>query len=156
MRRVITLGAVAWVIAIVGPTPALASPQDVANDVADEIMSPYCDGVTLHDCVSPAAAELRTRILRWAEAGWSKERIIDHLTSDDQWSDVIRAAPPTEGTGLLAWIIPGVAVAAGLTGLVLVARAWSKRRSLQPPKPPLSAADKSRLDQELAQLRNEA
>ena len=155
MRKAITLVTVAWIGAIAGSTPALASPQDVANDVADEIMSPYCDGVTLHDCVSPPAAELRGRILRWAQAGWSKDRIIDHLTSDDQWGDIIRAAPPAEGAGLLAWILPGLAVAAGLVAFLLVASTWSKRRASQAPPPPVSAADRSRLDQELARARTE-
>ena len=156
MRRALALVAAAWVAALAGATPALASPQDVANDVADEIMSPYCDGVTLHDCVSPPAAKLRERILGWAEDGWSKERIIDHLTSDEQWGDIIRAAPPAKGTGLLAWILPGVALVAGLGALGFVARSWSRRRSVEPSPDPPSAEDKARLDQELTQLRNEA
>ena len=150
------LSAAAWLFVIVAAPPALGSPEDVANDVAREIKSPYCEGVTLHDCASEPAAELRARIVRWAEAGWSKERIIDHLTSDDQWGDIIRAAPPAEGAGLLAWVLPVLAVAAGVAGLAAVATAWSKRRSLPPSPPPVSPADKSRLDQELAQLRNEA
>lgn len=141
--------------ALVGPNAALASPQDVANDVAKEIMSPYCDGVTLHDCASGAAQDLRAQIVKWAEAGWTKEEIIDHLTSDDQWGEFIRAAPEPEGAGLVAWLLPGVAVALGLVIAVVLLRAWSKRRSAAPAPPPVSAADRSRLDQELARLRSE-
>lgn len=138
------------------PQAALAAPQDVANSVAKEIMSPYCDGVTLHDCASGAAQDLRAQILEWAEAGWTKERIIDHLTSDDQWGEVIRATPPSEGAGLLAWILPGLAAAAGLVLVAFLVRSWSRRRNTTALPPPVSAAERSRLDQELAQMRSES
>ena len=135
--------------------PAAAEPQDVANAVSKEIMSPYCDGVTLHDCASGAAMKLRARIVAWAEAGWSKERIIDHLTSDDQWGDIIRATPPSEGAGLLAWFLPGLAALVGLGAVGFVVRSWARRRPPAPVAEPVTAAERSRLDQELAQLRSE-
>ena len=140
---------------VLAPHAVLAAPQDVANSVAKEIMSPYCDGVTLHDCASGAAQELRAQILEWAQAGWTKERIIDHLTSDDQWGEVIRAAPPSEGAGLLAWVLPGLAVAVGLVAVAFLIRAWSRRRVSAAAPPPVSPAERSRLDQELARLRSE-
>jgi len=40
--------------------PAAAAPEDVANDISNEIMSPFCDGVTLHDCPSQEALDLGT------------------------------------------------------------------------------------------------
>ena len=153
MRRVGLIAVVCALFAV--PNAALAAPQDVANSVAKEIMSPYCDGVTLHDCASGAAQELRDQILQWAEAGWSKERIIEHLTSDDQWGEVIRAAPPSEGAGLLAWVLPGLAVAAGLVTIAFLLRRWSRRKRSMPLPAPVSAAERSRLDQELARLRSE-
>ena len=142
-----------WVLLVAAP--AAAAPQDVANEVSKELMSPYCEGVTLHDCASGAAIKLRARIVAWAEAGWSKERIIDHLTSDDQWGDIIRATPPSEGTGLVAWLLPGLAALAGLGAAAFVVRTWSRRRSPAPAIEPVTAAERSRLDQELAQLRSE-
>ena len=152
MRRLVVVAVVSWLV--LAPQSALASPQDVANEVAKEIMSPYCDGVTLHDCASGAAQELRARIVKWAEAGWTKEQIIEHLTSDEQWGEIIRAAPPPEGTGLLAWVIPGLAAATGLVLVFFLVRAWSRRRASAPSPPPVTAAERSRLDQELARLRS--
>lgn len=153
MRKLVII-VVACVLAGM-PNLARAAPQDVANSVAKEVMSPYCDAVTLHDCASGAAQELRAQILEWAEAGWSKERIINHLTSDDQWGEVIRAAPPPEGTGLLAWVLPGLAVGAGLVTVAFLLRRWSRDKRSTPLPPPVSAAERSRLDQELARLRSE-
>ncbi len=135
------------------PVTAHATPEDTANDIAQEIMSPYCTGVTLHDCPSAQASEMRDRIAGWAEDGWSKDRILAHL--ETQWGDGIRATPPTEGAGLLAWLLPGLAVLGGAIGAAFAVRKWSKRRGSEPPPPPLSGSDRSRLEKELSQLRSE-
>lgn len=98
---------------------AVAAPEDLANDISREVMSPYCPGVTLHDCPSGAAIELRERIVGWARAGWSKDRIMDELVAE--YGETIRAVPPAEGSGLLAWILPaaGLATAIGIGVFVL-------------------------------------
>lgn len=134
------------------PAHAVAAPEDTANDIAQEIMSPYCPGVTLHDCPSEAAQNMRERIAGWAEDGWSKDRILDHLES--QWGDVIRATPPTEGAGLLAWLLPGLALAVGIVLVVWAVRSMARRRP--PPPPPVSQSDRSRLEKELHELRAES
>lgn len=152
MRRLLLLTLAALVV--LAPAIALASPQDTANEIAHEIMSPYCPAVTLHDCPSPAAAKMRDRIVGWAEDGWSKDRILDHL--ETQWGDVIKATPPTEGAGLLAWALPGLAVLCGAIGVFFVTRSWSKRRRRMPPPLPISSGDRSRLDKELARVRTES
>ena len=132
-------------------TGAIASPEDVANDISEQVMSPYCPGVTLHDCPSDAAIALRERIADWAESGWSKTRIMDHLEA--QWGDVIRATPPSKGMGVLAWVLPALAVLVGLVALVAVATKWSRRKVES--SPPLSSNDRQRLEAELKQLRSE-
>jgi cytochrome c-type biogenesis protein CcmH len=130
--------------------PAWASPEDIANDIASDIMSPFCPGVTLHDCPSDRAIELRQQIVEWAEAGWSRDRIMEELVDD--YGPQIRAAPPVEGTGLLAWILPGVAVIAGGAGALLAARRWA-RRSPDGTPTVVSDADRARLRAELDQMR---
>ena len=42
--------------------PAMAAPQDIANDISENIMSPYCPGVTLHDCPSDSAVGKRSSV----------------------------------------------------------------------------------------------
>lgn len=150
MRRIALVLGLALSLA---PAVASAAPEDVANEIAREIMSPYCPGVTLHDCPSRPALKMREKIAGWAEDGWSKQEILTHL--ETQWGDVIRATPPTEGAGLLAWILPGVAVLCGAGGAFYVGRAWSRRRATAPAPPPVSSADRARLDQELAEMRSE-
>jgi cytochrome c-type biogenesis protein CcmH len=135
-------------------TPAWAgSPEDLANRISAEVMSPYCPGVTLHDCPSDAAVQLRDRILGWARDGWSRDRILDRLEAE--YGASIRSTPPASGAGLWAWVMPGVAVAAGLIAATLVARRWSRRRSPEGDVVEPTAAQRSRLDSELAQARDQ-
>jgi cytochrome c-type biogenesis protein CcmH/NrfF len=134
------------------PVAAWAEPEDVANRISSEVMSPYCPGVTLHDCPSDAAVQLRDRILGWAAAGWSEDRILDRLEAE--YGASIRSTPPASGVGLGAWIAPVAAVALGLAGAWFVARRWSRRREPPAGADP-SVAQRTRLDAELAQVREE-
>ena len=66
MKRTVAVTLFLWLL--VGGQ-ALATPEDVANEISEKIMSPYCPGVTLHDCASGAAVDLRSDIAGWAEDG---------------------------------------------------------------------------------------
>jgi cytochrome c-type biogenesis protein CcmH/NrfF len=137
-----------------GAGPAAADPADVAAKVSSEIMSPYCEGVTLHDCASGAAVQMRQRIENWARLGWSEERILDRIEAE--WGEGIRAAPKTEGLGLLAWILPLAALGSGAVIAALVGRRWRhKPRPEQPAERELSASDRARLETELAGIKDQ-
>ncbi len=126
MKREALLVAVAcWAVLAVAPAAAVAAPQDVANDIAGRITSPFCPGVTLHDCPSQAAADLRNRISAWAEAGWGRTRIMARLESE--YGQEIRAVPPASGTGLIAWALPVVVLATGAGVAFVLLRHWSAR-----------------------------
>jgi cytochrome c-type biogenesis protein CcmH len=115
-------------------------------------MSPYCPGVTLHDCPSDAAIALRERIEGWARDGLSRAQIMDRLEAE--FGAGIRARPPTSGRGLLAWLLPVVAVMGGLAIAWLVARRWSARRATPAIDEPVgSPSERARIEAELAALR---
>lgn len=138
------------------PACALATtgPEDVANDVAGQIMSPYCPGVTLHDCTSAEANELRDRIVGWAENGMSERQIMVRL--EDQFGPSIRATPSSEGTGVVAWILPTLVTLIGAAGAVWALRRWRAR----PPAPEIapqqvvSAEERRRIEGELERFRS--
>jgi cytochrome c-type biogenesis protein CcmH len=134
---------------------AWASPEDVANSVAHEVMSPYCPGVTLHDCPSSSAQDLRAEIVAWAEDGMTKGEIVDRL--EDEFGPSIRAVPEAEGAGLLAWLLPAAAVIAGTVAAALLARRWTRRApAAVAPAPPAPAEASARLRAELDRLRRES
>lgn len=146
-------------ILILGAGPAAASPDDVANRVASNVMSPYCPGLTLHDCPSDASLELRERIGRWAEAGWTYERIVAELEAE-YGEEALRATPPARGLGLVAWALPALALLAGGAIAVSLARRWwgdrAAREGAGAPTPVATAEERARLDAELDRMRSDA
>jgi len=151
MRAVALL--VIVVLALSAALPGVAATggaADVATDVANNVMSPFCPGLTLHDCPSEAAVQLRERIERWARDGATRTEITARL--EREYGEAILATPPREGTGLVAWLLPAVMVAAGAVVAWGLARRWSAPS--ETPRPPeASAEDRSVLAAELAELR---
>jgi cytochrome c-type biogenesis protein CcmH len=143
--------AAAALIVLLGAGPAGAAPDDVANDISSEIMSPFCDGVTLHECPSAEALSLRARIEKWVRRGWTRDRIMGRL--EQQYGASIRALPPRSGTGLVAWVGPAVALGAGALLAWARARRWSRRAPHARPAPAATAGERRRLERELAALR---
>ena len=136
---------------------ALAGPDEVATSVSQKVMSPYCPGLTLHDCPSDAAAELREDIAGWAREGMTQDEIIDRLEAE--FGAGILATPPAEGSGLMAWVLPiaGLLIAVGV-GVVL-ARRWAARASTDTDVTQALATDprdRTRLEAELRDLREQS
>ena len=156
MRRAsVALTGIVLFIAL-GGGPASASPEDLATSIASEVMSPFCPGVTLENCPSDAAAALRTRIVSWAEDGQTRSQIMDRLV--DEYGVTIRALPPAEGSGLWAWLAPGIAVLVGALVAGVLARRWSRRRRDASDSEPVELPGdmRARLDDELRVLRSES
>lgn len=141
-------------------TPAIAqSPEDLANDISNKVISPFCPGVTLHDCPSPSALDMRDRIEGYARQGMDEAAIMERLEAE--YGPSIRAEPSSEGAGILVWILPSVAVLTGGVLAWMLVRRWTARRPPQTNVSPqatveLSASERQRLDAELGRLRKES
>lgn len=147
--------AIAIVLAFAAP--AVAAPQDVANDISRNIMSPFCPGVTLHDCPSDSATALRDRITGWAEEGSTRAQIMDRLVTE--YGDTIRAQPPRSGTGLIAWALPVLAVLIASWVAWTFMRRWARRAEPVDGYDPgvhVTPSDRKRLEAELDKLRGPA
>jgi cytochrome c-type biogenesis protein CcmH/NrfF len=134
------------------PPAVGAGPQDVANSVSEQIMSPFCPGVTLHDCPSDNAVALRARIARWAAKGWSRSRIMTKLLSE--YTD-IRAVPSDRGAGLIVWLLPPGALLVGAGIAWVLTRRWTRSGHDPEPHAELGPQERSRLEEELALVRGE-
>lgn len=143
-------------ILLASAAPAAAAPEDVATAVAKEIMSPYCPGATLHDCPSQNAIQLREEITGWAAGGMTKADIIDRL--EDEYGPSIRAVPRAEGSGLFAWVLPGLGLAVGGALGYTLLRRWTGGPGETPASSgaSLSDEDRARVDRELDRLRGPA
>ena len=133
MRHLLAAGAVA--LAVSAPAAAGDNRPTLA-DLEPELMCPACD-TTLEQSDSPIANEMRRFIRARIAAGDSEGEIKRKLVA--QFGPGILAAPPKQGFGLLAWVLPlGAIVLAAIVLAVLVMR-WSRRRS-----PPAEEADPAR------------
>ena len=146
--------ALASVVALASPALA-ASPDEAATRLSTEIMSPFCPGVTLHECPSAEALRLRDRIEIWFRDGDNREVILDRL--ETEYGSGIRSTPSTEGFGLAAWLVTIGGVIAALGVGVILVRRWSPTRGTPAAHPAaVDASDRERLDDELSRLRARA
>lgn len=90
------------------------------NRLIVEIMSPYCHGLTLDNCPTKGADELRDQIRNWLMEGRDEDWILDEL--ELQYGPSILGAPRMRGMGLVAWIVPPLFFVAGAIGVVVFLR----------------------------------
>jgi cytochrome c-type biogenesis protein CcmH len=155
MNRRTLIGAAAVVLAALC-TASGASAQDQAIDTQaqelyDEVMSPFCPGRTLANCPSPQAARLRDQIKERLAAGATGDEVKEELY--EAYGEVVLGAPQARGFGLVAWIVPGLFIVAGAVVLVL----WIASMKRQTVVDAAAAADmdfeaRARLESELSQL----
>jgi cytochrome c-type biogenesis protein CcmH len=155
---VITVVLVGMTIAGIGVagrvrSTAPASPSKQTLDLSHEIMSPFCPGLTLAACPSPAALELRNEVRDRFAAGESRESITQDLLG--RYGLEIQGTPPASGLGLVVWLLP--LFVAGT--LVVAVRTVLARGAVAAPAVGATEADptdharwRDRLDEELEQL----
>lgn len=143
----------ALAILLTGAPAGAESPSAVATAVSHNVMSPFCPGLTLHDCPSDAADDLRARIETWARSGRSQAEIMARLRAE--YGPGIAASPEPSGRGLAAWLLPIAVVLAGALAVAALVRRWSAPSPSSPRRRSLSGDERARLDRELARIRGE-
>lgn len=121
-----------------------------ASEAISKLRSPFCPGFMLEVCTTGNAEELRDSLQAGALAGLSADSLVEWMIAS--YGEEYRALPETRGSGLLAWLVPPLALLLGLS-LVVVAL-----RRLKGPVPAGVATDaitedeRGRLDTALAEL----
>ena len=145
------------VLALVAPMAATAAePRFEMTDIESELMCPTCQS-RLDMSHSPAADRIRAFIEEKRQLGWTEQEVKDALVAD--FGPAVLAAPPVEGFGLVAWLVPLLAVVGGLAVLIGAVALW-RRRSPHVPAvagdapigTPADSAIEARIDAALAAL----
>lgn len=146
MKRVVALVITLVVIA----APAVALGLGV-TEVAQELRCVRC-GTPLDVSNAAVAQDMKAQIADRIEKGWTKQEIIDEFVQ--QFGPEVLATPEKRGFGLIAWLLPALAVVAGLAAIPFVTRSWAKRRAAAGDSPPaeLSDEDRARVQRELDTL----
>jgi cytochrome c-type biogenesis protein CcmH len=137
----VALGALAVVVAVrPGAPPTLAERADA---LAAELRCPDCQGLSVADSPTAAAAEIRRQVEAMLADGAGDDEVRAHFTA--RYGEWILLAP----TSPLVWALPFVAVIAGLAGLA----AWvASRREPLPPTMTLDDGERRRLHDEAEAL----
>jgi cytochrome c-type biogenesis protein CcmH/NrfF len=117
-RFAITAAVVLLATAAAGPAAA-QEPRASLPDVEDEVMCTIC-GTLLEESQSPQADRERALIRRLIAEGRDKDQIKDALVAE--YGPRVLATPSGHGFDLLAWIVPGVVLLAGLIAGILAVR----------------------------------
>src|SRR5918999_5489431 len=147
------LRALACVLAAAAVFASVAAAQDPprAADLEAELVCPDCE-TTLDQSNAPVAERMKLYIRQRIAAGDSEQEIKDALVAE--FGRGVLAEPPEGGFGLLAWVLPLAALAAGLLAVAGLVWAWSRGRPAEgTAAAPLAPDLERRGDEEVARLR---
>lgn len=92
------------------------------NQFMGNVWSPYCKGISLLECPSGQAEDLRKQVRQLHQEGASIDEIQGALRAE--YGNEIRMTPPDQGRGNLAYSLPWIAF---ILVCIFVAIYWSRR-----------------------------
>ena len=99
--------------------------EDQVRALAGELRCVVCQNLSVADSPSEMAQQMRAIIREQLEAGKTPDEIKTYFVSKyGQW---VLLAPIKSGFSLLIWVLPFVALAAGILFAVLILRRWARR-----------------------------
>ena len=124
--------------------------QPVYNRLVREIMSPFCHGLTLDNCPTKGASDMRDQIRAWLIEGKDRIWIEDQLVA--QYGPSVLGAPRMTGWGLLAWVTPPLALFFGFVGVVSFLRRRQGDLDEESPDVPAAATSSGTDSGELSEI----
>jgi cytochrome c-type biogenesis protein CcmH len=124
--------------------------DDQVNAIAKQLYCPVCENIPLDVCGTQACAQWRDLIRQKLSEGWSEAQIKQYFV--DQYGDRVLATPPARGLNWLVYIVPPLAILAGIYILYRAFQSWKQPAPARLPDaaPPAQADDYAmRLEEEL-------
>lgn len=107
---------------------SIVTREDMLN-VAKELHPPGCtDSMTADYCTLSTAHETRTEIYELLKQGNNKDEVIGILV--DKYGERILASPTKDGFNLMAWMLPGLSIAAGLAAIAFFLKNRLQKKSV--------------------------
>ena len=127
-------------------TPRPPITDDQVNAIAKQMYCPVCESTPLDVCPTQACIEWRELIRDLLAEGKSEAEIKQYFV--DRFGDRVLAAPPARGLNWLVYVIPPVAILAGLLILYSALRAWRQTAPAASPPTGGSPQAASKVDDE--------
>lgn len=112
-------------LSLARPTFAQQPSADEINEVAKKLSCPTCTGINVADCPTETCAQWRAKIGELLAEGESEQEILDYFAA--RYGDHVLQVPPKRGFFVLVWVLPVVAIVAGLAWLAYLMRGWSRQ-----------------------------
>lgn len=100
------------------PTPS----DNQVNAIARQLYCPVCENIPLDVCPTTACAQWRELIRQKLAAGWNEQQIKDYFVQ--QYGARVLGTPPAKGINWLVYLVPPVAILAGVYILYRVFHSW--------------------------------
>jgi cytochrome c-type biogenesis protein CcmH len=117
------LGLTTSIVRAQTPQP-LPVTDDQVNAVAKQLYCPVCENIPLDVCPTQACVEWRELIRTKLAEGRSPEWIKDYFAQ--QYGDRVLAQPPARGLNWLVYILPPLAILAGIYVLYRAFKTWKQ------------------------------
>jgi cytochrome c-type biogenesis protein CcmH len=127
--------------------------DDQVNAIARQLYCPVCENVPLDVCPTQACAQWRALIRDKLSQGWSESQIKAYFV--EQYGDRVLAAPPARGINWLVYLVPPLAILAGVFILYRALMIWRQAPAEansgpgSPAAPPANDEYVQRLEEEL-------
>jgi len=121
-----------------GPIPSGVDPGEFEKAARVILCDCGCHPQSVYDCACGRAAEMREEIAAEIRKGRTGEEVIAAYVA--RYGEKILISPAASGFNLVAWLGPGIALGAGLGGLMFVIRRWTRRTGAEPAPAPVSPA----------------
>ncbi len=121
---VVLLGVV--IVALVIGTSRAGGPltdEDRVDSIAQRIACPTCDGESVYESQSPAAANIRLQVKSLIEQGtYADDEIIQYVQTN--FGAKTQLVPQATGFDALVWVLPVFAGVCAVAGLAAAFRRW--------------------------------
>jgi cytochrome c-type biogenesis protein CcmH len=107
--------------------------DDQVNAIAKQLYCPVCENIPLDVCPTTACAQWRELIRQKLADGWTEQQIKDYFVQ--QYGARVLGTPPPKGINWLVYLVPPVAILAGVYVLYHAFSAWKRpiqKDNLQP------------------------
>lgn len=128
-RSLVALGVIVASLAVVVAVLSSSEPTDAdrARALAARLKCPICESESIADSPTGIARDLYELIEERVADGWTDDEIVDFFVIT--YGEQVRLDPPLDARTAALWLIPALAVGAGLVA-ILARRAQSQPRPL--------------------------
>jgi cytochrome c-type biogenesis protein CcmH len=124
--------------------------EEAVREIATQLRCVVCQNLSVADSPSEMANQMRGIIRERLAAGDRPDQVVAYFV--DKYGEWILLSPRPQGFNLLVWVVPFAAIAAGLVGVVLLMRRWSRRSAMAPEPTPVDPAVSERIRREIAEM----